>query len=94
MEAEEKKKLNQYALSFDMGCVDAVRNILQAIKQSPPEEIEAWRQKARRPGETSIEVYLFPSPPLPPSLFFFTRNISLTFLFLSMKIGKDQVFAI
>lgn len=56
LEAEEKKKLNQYALSFDMGCVDALRNILQAIKQSPPEEVEAWRQKARRPGENSIEV--------------------------------------
>jgi len=55
MEAEEKQKLNQYALTFDMGCVDGIRGVLLAIKQSPPEELEAWRQKARRPGETSIE---------------------------------------
>eukprot|EP00005_Dracoamoeba_jomungandri_P001938 CAMPEP_0174261552 /NCGR_PEP_ID=MMETSP0439-20130205/11494_1 /TAXON_ID=0 /ORGANISM="Stereomyxa ramosa, Strain Chinc5" /LENGTH=1028 /DNA_ID=CAMNT_0015346041 /DNA_START=22 /DNA_END=3108 /DNA_ORIENTATION=- len=45
MDAEEKKKLNQYALSFDLGCVDNLKTVLQAIEQAPPEELQAWRQK-------------------------------------------------
>ncbi|KAL6057997.1 NADPH oxidase 5 [Balamuthia mandrillaris] len=55
MEAEEQHKLNQYALSFDAGCVDQLASVLRALKQSSTKELEAWRQKSRHPKDNTVE---------------------------------------
>lgn len=55
MEAEEKQKLNQYALSFDMGCVDSIRGVLQALRYASKDELDAWRQNSHTPGEAPVE---------------------------------------
>ncbi len=47
---------SQYALSFDLGCVDSIRNVLQAMKQTSSDDLAAWRQTNRHPDENSVEV--------------------------------------
>jgi len=48
----------QYALSFDMGCVDGIRGVLQAMRHVPKEELNAWRQSTQSPADLSLEVHL------------------------------------
>eukprot|EP01087_Luapelamoeba_hula_P013814 TRINITY_DN3982_c1_g1_i5.p1 TRINITY_DN3982_c1_g1~~TRINITY_DN3982_c1_g1_i5.p1 ORF type:complete len:859 (+),score=157.44 TRINITY_DN3982_c1_g1_i5:1017-3593(+) len=55
MEAEEKSKLNQYALTFDMGCVDGLKTVLQLLKQTPAADLDSWRQGTHRASEPPLE---------------------------------------
>jgi hypothetical protein len=47
----------QYALSFDMGCVDSIRGVLQALRYASKDELDAWRQNSHTPGEAPVEVH-------------------------------------
>lgn len=45
---------NKFALEFDLECIDKIRSLMTAIKESRPEDLNAWRQ--RKPGEgNSVE---------------------------------------
>lgn len=44
---------NHFALVFDLDCVDRIKQMLTLIKDSPPENMNSWRQA--KPGQLSVE---------------------------------------
>jgi hypothetical protein len=44
MESEESgQRINKYAEEFDLECIDKIRSLLVALRESKPESINAWR---------------------------------------------------
>jgi Ca2+-binding EF-hand superfamily protein len=54
MEGEETQSANKYALEFDLECIDKIKSLLAAMKESKPEDLNAWRGQLK-PGDTPVE---------------------------------------